>query len=70
MSEFEDIVEEAWERHLDSADRSDTKFWFWVAQIAWEREYAAAVGAMPRTTNEANNNSPLSHPILGTVTKL
>jgi len=68
-AEFAGIVEEAWERHMDSADRSDTRFWFWVAQIAWERGYTAASVALG-LTNEANDNSRLSHPTLGTVTKL
>jgi hypothetical protein len=41
-AEFEGIVEEAWQRHADSADRSDAKFWFWVAEVAWEQGYAAS----------------------------
>jgi hypothetical protein len=44
-AEFEDIVEEAWERHVDAADRGDAKFWLHVAQVAWERGFVAACGA-------------------------
>ena len=67
-TEFESIVEEAWQRHMEAADRSDAKFWFWVAEVAWERGYAAACGALP--IDEANDNSRVSSPILGDVMKL
>jgi len=63
--EFEGIVEEAWQRHLDSPDRSDAKFWFWVAEVAWERGYAASGATLmlkTDSTDEANDNSRVSHP--------
>ena len=61
-AEFEGIVEEAWQRHVDSADRSDAKFWFWVAEVAWERGYAAACGAPP--IDEANDNASRGGPVV------
>jgi len=64
-AEFEGIVEEAWERHMDSADRSDTRFWFWVAQIAWERGYTAASVALgQRVSQSFQERQEISRPAL------